>query len=274
MSFFDYYALLGCDPRTTAAEITKIYREKARKLHPDKNVHNNLSAHEVFVKLVKAKEILTDKKKRATYDRQYRLYWQNKMRNRNKNKNKKENKQDDNKKQHENGNSNKNKEKSRDNESQHKETINVTRDLIEMLIRGSYHKHGFDAQKIHDDLYTMVNGARYSIIIMKSGNWTALGYNTVSVYIGATVIYAIRNENKAQVDRQGTKEWLNDEYGWITGYTEMTKLRDNICNKIKRKFGKYYNITLIPKVDCVHYHIYGVVWDAKDNQTRIFICDQ
>ena len=55
-TFCDYYALLGCDPRATAAEISKIYRERAKKLHPDKNLDNHLSAHELFVKMVAAKE--------------------------------------------------------------------------------------------------------------------------------------------------------------------------------------------------------------------------
>lgn len=48
-------------------QITKAYRKKALKCHPDKNPDNKEAA-ELFHELSKALEVLTDAKARAAYD--------------------------------------------------------------------------------------------------------------------------------------------------------------------------------------------------------------
>lgn len=38
---------------------------------------------------------------------------------------------------------------------------------------------------------------------------------------------------------------LDDEYGWMTGFTELEKFRDNIVSKTKIKFNTYYQVLLL-----------------------------
>lgn len=59
-----YYELLGVDKNAQKNEITKAYRKKALKEHPDKG-----GDPEKFKELTAAYEVLTDKDKRETYDR-------------------------------------------------------------------------------------------------------------------------------------------------------------------------------------------------------------
>jgi DnaJ-class molecular chaperone len=64
----DLYSQLGVKRDSSEAEIKKAYRKLAKQLHPDKN-KGNPNASERFSKVTRAYDILTDKDKRARYDR-------------------------------------------------------------------------------------------------------------------------------------------------------------------------------------------------------------
>jgi len=64
----DLYSQLGVARGATEAEIKKAYRKLAKELHPDRN-KDNPKATERFSKVTQAYDILTDKDKRAQYDR-------------------------------------------------------------------------------------------------------------------------------------------------------------------------------------------------------------
>jgi DnaJ-class molecular chaperone len=64
----DLYSQLGVKRDATEAEIKKAYRKLAKELHPDKN-KGNPKASERFSTVTRAYDILTDKAKRAQYDR-------------------------------------------------------------------------------------------------------------------------------------------------------------------------------------------------------------
>ncbi|XDV49783.1 hypothetical protein PO909_018968 [Leuciscus waleckii] len=63
----DYYGLLGCDELSTPEQIVNEFKVRALACHPDKHPENP-NAVEEFQKLHEAKEILTDEKKRKSYD--------------------------------------------------------------------------------------------------------------------------------------------------------------------------------------------------------------
>jgi len=62
----DYYEILGVKKTATAAEIKSAYRKLALKHHPDKNKEKD--AEEKFKAINQAYEVLSDEKKRQTYD--------------------------------------------------------------------------------------------------------------------------------------------------------------------------------------------------------------
>ncbi|KHJ87094.1 DnaJ domain protein [Oesophagostomum dentatum] len=64
----DFYKILGVPKNANANQIKKAYRKLAKELHPDKHQDDPL-AHEKFQDLGAAYEVLSDKEKRATYDR-------------------------------------------------------------------------------------------------------------------------------------------------------------------------------------------------------------
>jgi DnaJ-class molecular chaperone len=64
----DLYSQLGVKRDAGEAEIKKAYRKLAKELHPDKN-KDNPKASERFSKVTQAYDILSDKDKRARYDR-------------------------------------------------------------------------------------------------------------------------------------------------------------------------------------------------------------
>jgi len=64
----DYYKLLGVERTASAEEIKKAYRKQAKRYHPDKNPGDK-SAEETFKKVSEAYAVLSDKDKRAQYDR-------------------------------------------------------------------------------------------------------------------------------------------------------------------------------------------------------------
>src|SRR5215218_6350930 len=64
----DLYSQLGVKRDAGEADIKKAYRKLAKELHPDRN-KGNPKASERFSKVTQAYDILTDKDKRARYDR-------------------------------------------------------------------------------------------------------------------------------------------------------------------------------------------------------------
>ncbi len=64
----DLYQQLGIARGASEAEIKKAYRSLAKQLHPDRNT-DNPKANERFAKVTQAYDILSDKDKRARYDR-------------------------------------------------------------------------------------------------------------------------------------------------------------------------------------------------------------
>jgi len=64
----DLYSQLGVKRDSSEADIKKAYRKLAKELHPDRN-KDNPAASARFSKVTQAYDILTDKDKRARYDR-------------------------------------------------------------------------------------------------------------------------------------------------------------------------------------------------------------
>ncbi|XP_060793599.1 dnaJ homolog subfamily C member 16 isoform X2 [Neoarius graeffei] len=64
---FDPYKILGVTKSANLAEIKKVYKRLAKEWHPDKN--KNPEAEDMFIKITKSYEILSNEEKRANYDR-------------------------------------------------------------------------------------------------------------------------------------------------------------------------------------------------------------
>jgi molecular chaperone DnaJ len=64
----DYYDILGVKKSASDDEIKKAYRALAKKFHPDKN-KGNKDAENKFKEISEANAVLSDKEKRAQYDR-------------------------------------------------------------------------------------------------------------------------------------------------------------------------------------------------------------
>ncbi|MEZ4543314.1 MAG: DnaJ domain-containing protein [Cyanobacteriota/Melainabacteria group bacterium] len=62
----DYYETIGVPKDSSAEEIKKAFRKKARSLHPDNKESGDEQA---FKELAEAYEVLSDEQKRAAYDR-------------------------------------------------------------------------------------------------------------------------------------------------------------------------------------------------------------
>ncbi|KAH3666416.1 hypothetical protein WICMUC_005684 [Wickerhamomyces mucosus] len=64
----DYYKVLGISKSATDKEIKSAYRTQSKKFHPDKNPGDE-AAHQKFIEVGEAYEILSDSSKKATYDK-------------------------------------------------------------------------------------------------------------------------------------------------------------------------------------------------------------
>lgn len=65
----DHYAVLGVAKTATEADLTRNYKELARKYHPDKNPDNKSQAEVAFKRIAEAYSVLRDAEKRREYDR-------------------------------------------------------------------------------------------------------------------------------------------------------------------------------------------------------------
>jgi curved DNA-binding protein len=70
MDFQDYYKTLGITRTAKLADIKKAYRQLALKHHPDKN-RENPKAHDQFINIQEAYEVLQDPSKKLKYDQIY-----------------------------------------------------------------------------------------------------------------------------------------------------------------------------------------------------------
>ncbi|KAH7011381.1 DnaJ domain-containing protein [Ilyonectria destructans] len=64
----DYYKILGVDKKASDKELKSAYRQLSKKFHPDKNPGDD-TAHDKFVEVSEAYEILSDSETRQIYDR-------------------------------------------------------------------------------------------------------------------------------------------------------------------------------------------------------------
>ncbi|CCE63899.1 hypothetical protein TPHA_0G00630 [Tetrapisispora phaffii CBS 4417] len=63
----DYYKILGIPKEASEKAIKSAYRQLSKKYHPDKN-QNDEEAHNHFIEIGEAYEVLSDPEKRRTYD--------------------------------------------------------------------------------------------------------------------------------------------------------------------------------------------------------------
>ncbi|XP_059385066.1 dnaJ homolog subfamily C member 16-like isoform X2 [Carassius carassius] len=64
---FDPYKVIGVSRHASQAEIKKVYKRLAREWHPDKN--KSPGAEDMFIKITKSYEILSNEERRSNYDR-------------------------------------------------------------------------------------------------------------------------------------------------------------------------------------------------------------
>ena len=69
----NYYKILTISPDASLLDVKKAYRKLALQYHPDKN--KNANAHEKFIEITEAYEVLRDSPQRAIYDVQFKQFF-------------------------------------------------------------------------------------------------------------------------------------------------------------------------------------------------------
>lgn len=72
MSNKNYYDILGVTYKATSDEITAAKNKLAKKYHPDVNMRKGIDTTEKMQEILEAYSVLSDKEKRAEYDREIR----------------------------------------------------------------------------------------------------------------------------------------------------------------------------------------------------------
>ena len=72
MSNANYYDILGVTYKATPDEITSAKNKLAKKYHPDVNMRKGIDTTEKMQEILEAYAVLSDKEKRAEYDREIR----------------------------------------------------------------------------------------------------------------------------------------------------------------------------------------------------------
>ncbi|MGM9705459.1 MAG: DnaJ domain-containing protein [Prevotella sp.] len=75
MAFVDYYKILGVDKNIRQEDVREAYRKRAKQFHPDLHP-NDPKAKAKFQALNEAYDVISDKEKRAKYDK-YGEQWKN-----------------------------------------------------------------------------------------------------------------------------------------------------------------------------------------------------
>ena len=65
----NYYKVLGVPPNASSCDIKKAYHQLALQVHPDKNPEDKEAAEEKFKQVAEAYAVLSDPKKRNSYDK-------------------------------------------------------------------------------------------------------------------------------------------------------------------------------------------------------------
>jgi len=73
----DLYTVLGVQPVAAVDDIRRVFRQRAKEVHPDRNPERREWAHQQFQQLNEAYEVLTSADLRAEYDRLREHYHQN-----------------------------------------------------------------------------------------------------------------------------------------------------------------------------------------------------
>jgi curved DNA-binding protein CbpA len=71
MGFVDYYEILEVSPNASLATIERVFRELARRYHPDNQATGDRSR---FDEIIEAHETLRSTEKRTHYDREYKIH--------------------------------------------------------------------------------------------------------------------------------------------------------------------------------------------------------
>lgn len=70
----DFYQIMGVPAWATAEDIQRVFRQRAKEIHPDRNPHQVEWATQQFKRLSEAYAVLGDSERREEYDRQRRRY--------------------------------------------------------------------------------------------------------------------------------------------------------------------------------------------------------
>ncbi|MCC7451359.1 MAG: J domain-containing protein [Anaerolineae bacterium] len=71
----DLYTVLGVQPAAAGDDIRRVFRQRAKEVHPDRNPDRREWAHQQFQQLNEAYEVLTSADLRAEYDRLRERYY-------------------------------------------------------------------------------------------------------------------------------------------------------------------------------------------------------